>query len=229
MTDDRTLERAARSWLEEGPTRAPDRPVEDALLTIETTSQERVPRLPWRFSVMPNGVRIAVAAVIGVLALAVIWRLIPNPSGIGGLTPAPSPTEEATQRPTASPFAGACLLATSEEAEQAASIIGVGALQTESGTGNETTCAYSDGGGTVLRLTWTKAGADAALAAVRATPGVEVVSGLGDEALYEPSTHTLHVRVGDAVVAIVASPAGATSAQRREAAEAIGALVAGRI
>ena len=35
MTDDRTLERAARSWLEEGPNRAPDRPVEAALSRIE--------------------------------------------------------------------------------------------------------------------------------------------------------------------------------------------------
>ena len=36
MTDDRSLERAARSWIEAGPTRAPDRAVEAALLRIET-------------------------------------------------------------------------------------------------------------------------------------------------------------------------------------------------
>ena len=41
MTDDRSLERAARSWLEVGPTQAPDRAVEAALLRIETTPQER--------------------------------------------------------------------------------------------------------------------------------------------------------------------------------------------
>ena len=43
MTDDRSLERAARSWLEEGPTRAPDRPVDAALARIQTTRQERDP------------------------------------------------------------------------------------------------------------------------------------------------------------------------------------------
>ena len=43
MTDersiDRALERAARSWIEVGPTRAPDRPVEAALALIQTTNQ----------------------------------------------------------------------------------------------------------------------------------------------------------------------------------------------
>ena len=32
MTDDRSLERAARSWLESGPTQAPERAVEAASL-----------------------------------------------------------------------------------------------------------------------------------------------------------------------------------------------------
>ena len=35
MTDDRSLERAARSWIEAGPTRAPDRVVEAALHLID--------------------------------------------------------------------------------------------------------------------------------------------------------------------------------------------------
>ena len=50
MTDDRSLERAARSWIEAGPTQAPDRAVEAALLRIETTPQERDLRIPWRFA-----------------------------------------------------------------------------------------------------------------------------------------------------------------------------------
>ena len=41
MTDDRSLERAARSWIEVGPTRAPEPAVQAALLRIQTTSQER--------------------------------------------------------------------------------------------------------------------------------------------------------------------------------------------
>ena len=52
MTDDRSLERAARSWIEVGPTQAPDRAVEAALLRIDTTPQERDLRIPWRFPTM---------------------------------------------------------------------------------------------------------------------------------------------------------------------------------
>src|SRR5262249_45014914 len=41
MTDDRSIDRAARSWLEAGPTQAPDPAVDAALLRIQTTNQER--------------------------------------------------------------------------------------------------------------------------------------------------------------------------------------------
>ena len=68
MTDDRSLERAARSFIESGPTRAPERAVEAALIRIETTSQERGLRVPWRIT-MTTPARVAAAAVIGVLAI----------------------------------------------------------------------------------------------------------------------------------------------------------------
>ena len=69
MTDDRSLERAARSWLEVGPTQAPARAVEAALLHIETTPQERDWHVPWRLPTMTTPARVATAAVIGVLAI----------------------------------------------------------------------------------------------------------------------------------------------------------------
>jgi len=68
MTDDRSLERAARSFIESGPTRAPERAVEAALVQIETTSQERSLWVPWR-TTMTTPARVAAAAVIGVLAI----------------------------------------------------------------------------------------------------------------------------------------------------------------
>ncbi len=46
MNDNRQFERSARTWLEIGPTAAPDHVVENALLAIESTSQERDLRLP---------------------------------------------------------------------------------------------------------------------------------------------------------------------------------------
>ena len=95
MTDDRSLDRAARSWLEEGPTRAPEQPVAAALARIQTTRQERDLRIPWRFGTMTMPFRVATIAVIGVLALggaAMIANRFdpPSPGAEPTLTPEPS-------------------------------------------------------------------------------------------------------------------------------------------
>jgi hypothetical protein len=103
MTDDRSLERAARSWLEAGPTEAPDRAVEAALHRIRTTPQERDLRIPWRLPKMTIPVRVAAAAVIGVVAVggALFMLGTPGQSGVGGPGPTSSPTASPT--PTTSP------------------------------------------------------------------------------------------------------------------------------
>ena len=95
MTDDRSLERAARSWLEEGPTRAPDRPVNAALTRIELTQQERDVQVPWRPNVITRA-RFAIASlVVGLLALGAVLAL-PGPRGPGATAPpaasVPSPS-----------------------------------------------------------------------------------------------------------------------------------------
>jgi len=92
MTDDRSFERVARSWLESGPTEAPERVVEAALQDIETTTQERdwhVPRRAIEMSILP---RIgAVAAVLAVAVVAGVLILRPGPTGnVGGSTTLPS-------------------------------------------------------------------------------------------------------------------------------------------
>jgi hypothetical protein len=107
MTDDRSVERAARSWLDEGPTEAPDRAVEAALLRIQTTSQERDLRIPWRVRSMSLLARLAAAAI----AIAVVvggGALILRPGGtsVGGpVTPTPSaaPTGSTSRSAAASP------------------------------------------------------------------------------------------------------------------------------
>jgi hypothetical protein len=103
MTDDRSLERAARSWLENGPTQAPDRAVEAALLRIESTSQERDLRVPWRLPTMTTPVRVATAAVIGVLAVGGALLVLGGPGqpGVGG--PGPSPTPAVSVAPSTAP------------------------------------------------------------------------------------------------------------------------------
>jgi TolB protein len=102
MNDDRSLERAARSWLEAGPTQAPDRAVEAALLRIETTPQERDLRIPWRLPKMTTPARVATAAVIGVLAIGGAIYL-----GGSGLSSVAGPGPSHTPTPSASPSASA--------------------------------------------------------------------------------------------------------------------------
>ena len=107
MTDDRSLERAARSWLEDGPTRAPDRALEAVLHRIETTPQERDLRVPWRLPKMTTPARVAAAAMIGVLAIGgAIYAFGPGGSSFGGPGSAPSATPSATPSPTPSPTVG---------------------------------------------------------------------------------------------------------------------------
>jgi hypothetical protein len=105
MTDDRSLERAARSWIEAGPTQAPDRAVEAALLRIQTTKQERDLRIPWRLPKMTTPARVAAAAVIGVLAIGGAVYLI-SPSGRSNVgVPGPSPTAPPSASAAPSPSA----------------------------------------------------------------------------------------------------------------------------
>lgn len=103
MNDDRTLERAARSFIEAGPTQAPERAVDAALLRIETTNQERALRIPWRLPTMTTPFRVATAAVIGVLAIGGALFVLggPGQTGVGG--PGPSPTPVVSVAPSTVP------------------------------------------------------------------------------------------------------------------------------
>ena len=98
MTDDRSLERTARSWLEVGPTAAPEAAVEAALTRIQTTPQERDLHFPWRTTRLNQMVRasIGIAAVAVVLIAGATLLNRPGP----GLAPSPSLT---TPSPSATP------------------------------------------------------------------------------------------------------------------------------
>jgi len=109
MNDDRTLERAARSFIEVGPTRAPEHAIDEALLRIESTPQERALRLPWRFPTMPLPARLVAIAVVGALVLAGLALL-----GSGGSkvpTTAP-PSDQAIVAASASASASAAAIPT---------------------------------------------------------------------------------------------------------------------
>ena len=104
MTDDRTLERAARSWLEEGPTEAPDRAVVAALTKIQTTAQERDPWAPRRKTFMPT--RLALAAAVAIVAIGgavTLNRLIAPPSPGATASPVVSAPTVSSTPPSVAP------------------------------------------------------------------------------------------------------------------------------
>ena len=104
--DDRSLERAARSWIEAGPTRAPDRAVEGALLQIETTAQERDLPVPWRLPTVTTPYRLVVAALIAVFVIGGGALLLNN--GLFptvGSSPTPHGSTATSPSPGASPDA----------------------------------------------------------------------------------------------------------------------------
>lgn len=116
MTDDRRFDRTARTWLETGPTRAPDRVVLAVLRTIESTPQERDLWIPRRFPAMTIIRIAAIVAVVAVVGGAGILLFGQSPSPIGGLptaspsvvspppsTGAPSPTTTALPSTSAPP------------------------------------------------------------------------------------------------------------------------------
>lgn len=119
MTDDRSIERAARSWLEVGPTSAPEAAVEAALARIQTTPQERdlhIPRRTIRLNQMVRAsIGIAAIAVVLLGAATLLNRPGPGPAPSPPATtasPSPSPSASASASPTpitssASPVASA--------------------------------------------------------------------------------------------------------------------------
>jgi Tol biopolymer transport system component len=107
MSDDRMFERDARAWLELGPTDAPDHVVENALLAIESTSQERDLRIPWRLPSMTTQTRLAAAAVIGVLAIGSGFLLLSRgtQSPVGAPSASPTTSFSPTVGPSSSSIA----------------------------------------------------------------------------------------------------------------------------
>jgi hypothetical protein len=112
MNADRDLERRISDlYAIEGHVRAPDRVLEGALATIDTTRQRRpIIGTPWRLRIMNFYGKFAIAAV-AVVAIAAVGFAILRPSGTmpasvgatGQVSPSPSVAVSARPSPTPSP------------------------------------------------------------------------------------------------------------------------------
>jgi len=107
MTANHDLERRVAAFYgAEAPQRAPDRVLEQALATIDTTRQRReLGLVPWRLPTMNSYAKLAIAAVV-VLAVGAVGLAVlgpgPGPS-VGG--PNPSPSTSPSSSPSTVPSA----------------------------------------------------------------------------------------------------------------------------
>lgn len=107
MTANHDLERRlADFYVIEAPRRAPDRLLEGALATIDTTRQRReLSLVPWRFPTMNVYAKLAVAAVValavGALGLTLL-RPAPGPL-VGGPHPSSTPAPSFSPVPSSNP------------------------------------------------------------------------------------------------------------------------------
>ena len=104
MSPDREIDLVLNTWLEDGPTGAPDRVLDALTDRIAHQSQRPAWRLHWRPTTMQPVFKFGVG-IAAVLLIAIVgWNLLPaSQSGVGGpsATPAPTPTPS----PTATPIA----------------------------------------------------------------------------------------------------------------------------
>ena len=226
MSTDRDVTRIVRSWLDEGTNVLPDRVLDAVLDQLPATPQRRATWLARRFAPMNNTFRAAAVAAVILLAILVTINLLPG-LGVGGpkATATPEPTATAVPTATAAPssgVAGACDLITAAEAGQA--------LHLSAAVRNEQTpdgryCSYLEGGAGAEFMIFSYAKNDVStFEAWKTNTGIQPVSGLGDDALWDPNQHSLIILKGTAIVAITVD-----TDPSLEAAKAVGAIMAGRM
>jgi hypothetical protein len=90
------FDRAARAWLDDGPTRMSDRGLASALHEIHTTRQRRALWPAWRATPVSTFARVASAAVLAVAVGLTAINVVPRPPdgpNVGGASPSPTPTQ----------------------------------------------------------------------------------------------------------------------------------------
>ena len=233
MTDEIRFEELTRSWLDEGPTAAPWRAVEGALLEIDQTTQERDLRVPWRFRTLAKSSQLAAAAVLAVVAVGAVFVIL-RPGSTGGPAATASPSPSISPSPTAAPSEGPTLDGTSCGLLTKPEVLAASGhsypAPVPHGSGVETACTFErEGGDIFLRLTYTTTGGGAAFDLAKAAPDIVVIADMGDEAFYDPAIQTLFVRVGDSMAKIRVFEIIGSTYSLLDFAKDIGGLVAPRL
>jgi hypothetical protein len=123
--------------------------------------------------------------------------------------------------------ADACALVTADEA---GTILGLSGVTTELTPGDFSYCFYRDStGGAVGATSYTAHGGASTFAAWQGGSGAQAVDGIGDDAVFDPSSATLFVLKGDAIMGITAGISSDSEADRLEWAKAFGQIAADRM
>ena len=104
---DPLFDRRIADWLEDDPRRAPGRVLDNVLAALPSIPQRRAMRMPWGFQGTPMLMRLAAAAMIGVLVVGGAFYVIRRgqPALLGGPSNPPSiaPVPSASVTPSPSP------------------------------------------------------------------------------------------------------------------------------
>ena len=121
----------------------------------------------------------------------------------------------------------ACALVTAEEA---GTILGQSGVTTELTPGDFSYCFYRDAtGGAIGATSYTAHGGATSFAAWKGGSGAQPVDGIGDDAVFDPSSATLFILKGDAIMGITAGIGSDAEAQRLDWAKQFGAIAADRM
>jgi hypothetical protein len=172
--------------------------------------------------------RIASFTAISLIAVA-----CSAPGASSGASHVPGTSQAASQSsgPGASQGGGggtsnACDLITAAEA---ASVTGV-ASTTAQGSGDDPFyCSYISDGQPVVLTSLISTGADSIYATYAAEQGATLVSGIGDKAVFSPSTFSLYIVKGGRLMGISAGTGSLTQDQRLDLEKQLGTIAAGRL
>jgi hypothetical protein len=156
----------------------------------------------------------------------------PSPAASAATSQDPGASDAASAEPSTGSGGGggtaadACALLTTDEV---ASTIGVASTTSELGPGEPSYCTYRTADDIAAAVSLARVNGLVGFQVFEAEEGAIVKPGIGDKAIFSPSTETLFIRKGNVVVGITAGEGSAGAAQREEWSTALGQLADDRM